>query len=300
MIKLKKHVRKAVAFLFRASGIGILIRQFICRNKVTILVYHNPEPVVFESHIRYLSKHCHFLPLKILIEAIRERDWSSIPPKSVVIVFDDGLKGNRRLLKAFERYRLNPTIYICSHIVNTNRKYWFNSGFKNHHSLKKHDNSYRLDRLKEMVDYEPEKEYDERQALSLEEIREMERLVDFQSHSKFHPILTNCSDEECREEIEGSKSYLEEMLDKPIEHFCYPNGDYSDREVEFVKKAGYKSSRSIDIGWNDMNSDPFRLKAMYVDDDASIDVLNAQIAGFFGYLRYMRMGSFNGKHPPYA
>ena len=293
-------LRKIAAFVFHISGIALILRKGIGRNRVTILVYHDPKPEIFEKHMAYLAKRCNFISLRVLVGAIENQDWTSIPRNSLVIVFDDGLKGNYHLLEIFEKFAITPTIYLCSHIVNTNRKFWFDTGFKNHHSLKKYANADRLRKLKKMVDYDPHKEYDGRQALNLKEIQEMAPVVDFQSHSKFHPILTNCPDEECREEIGGSKSHLTMMLNKPIEHFCYPNGDYSEREVEYAKEAGYRSSRSIDIGWNNVNSDPFRLKAMYVDDDASIYVLIAQISGFFGYLRYLRMGSLYGKHPPYA
>jgi peptidoglycan/xylan/chitin deacetylase (PgdA/CDA1 family) len=149
------------------------------------------------------------------------------------------------------------------------------------------------------VGYEPQREYSAREALNLEELKEMLPYVDFQSHTKFHPILTTCTEEECKEEIEGSKDYLGKLLDKEIEHFCYPNGDYTNREIEYVKNCGYKSARTLDIGWNDVNSDPYRLKTMDVEDDASINILCAQLNGFFGYLRFLRHGSFKGIHPPF-
>ena len=75
-------------------------------------------------------------------------------------------------------------------------------------------------------------------------------------------------------------------MNKPIEHFAYPNGDYGEREIEYVKKCGYKSARTIDCGWNSINTDPFKLKVTGVQDDASINKLCAQISGFFPILRY--------------
>lgn len=203
-----------------------------------------------------------------------------------------------KLLDIFKQYNIYPTIYLCSHIVNTNRKFWFRTGFRNFQGLKKYSNKQRLKALKEAVDYKPKKEYAIRQALNLKELKEMAPYVDFQSHSKFHPILTISIDRECREEIEGSKDYLAILLNKDIKHYCYPNGDYADREIEYIKDSGYKSARTLDIGWNDINSDPYKLKAMPIQDDASVNTLCARISGFFGYLRYLRYGSFKGIHPP--
>jgi peptidoglycan/xylan/chitin deacetylase (PgdA/CDA1 family) len=298
--KLKTRMRKILALVFRISGLPVLIREVLCRNKVTLLVYHNPDPGVFRKHMDYLSRHYHFITLERLVGAMEKKDWSAIPSKGLVIVFDDGLKDIHSMTDTFRGYKVCPTIYLCSHIVNTNRKFWFDAGYRNHHSLKKVPNEIRLNKLLEVVGYEQRKEYNSRQALNLEEIRAMTPYVDFQSHSRFHPVLTNCSDEECRDEIVESKLTLEKILNKPVEHFCYPNGDYTEREVSYVEEAGYRSARTVDAGWNKMNSDRFKLKAMYVDNDASISVLNAQVAGFFAYVRYLRFGSFNGKHPPYT
>lgn len=275
------------------------MRKILLKSKVTILIYHDPKPEIFESHMKYLSKFYNFLPLSQLVDAVSNRDWSQIPRFGLIITFDDGVMGNYRLLKIFKEYNIRPTIYLCSHIIDTNRKFWVKAGYPNHESLKTIENQDRLKVLKSAVDFEQEKEYEERQALNSEEIREMAPHVVFQCHSMYHPILTNCTDEECRGEIEDSKKHLEALLRTSIDHFCYPNGDYSAREERFVQQAGYKSARTVDVGWNDVNSHPFRLKGMYVDDDASLNVLNARVSGFFGYFRYMRFGSFNGKHPPY-
>ena len=121
--------------------------------------------------------------------------------------------------------------------------------------------------------------------------------MDFQSHSKFHPVLTRCDDEECWSEMEHSKVALEKMLDKEVDHFSYPNGDYKEREMQYAEKCGYRSCRSVDLGWNDIHTDPNRLKAMGIEDDANINTLVGQITGFYGYLRFLRHGKLNGKHP---
>ena len=122
--------------------------------------------------------------------------------------------------------------------------------------LKQKNNTERLKSLKIYSDFDPQKEYDKRYALDLTELKEMSSHIDFQSHSKFHPVLTKCSDTECKSEIQGSRSTLQEFLKKDIRHFCYPNGDYSEREISFVKECGYSSARTIDVGWVTPKSNP--------------------------------------------
>jgi len=296
---MKKLIKEITGFLFRFSGIFFLIREVFYRKKVTIIVYHNPQPQIFKRHIEYLAKKYNFISLGRLVEAIDSKDWSDIPPKGLVVTIDDGYRENYRLLEIFKTDNIKPTIYLCSDIVNTNRKLWFRTGYRNFQSLKKHDSQKRLEVLRDTTDYEPRKEYSTRQTLDLAELREMSPYVDFQSHSKFHPVLTTCPDQECQEEIGGSKENLEKLLNKKIEHYSYPNGDYSGREIELVKNSGYKSARTLDLGRNSIHSDSYRLRAMCVEDDASINVLSVQINGFFLYFKYLRHGSLRGKQPSF-
>jgi len=291
MIKLMGTIKEMIGIIIRFSGMSFLIREILCRNKVTIIFYHSPKDSIFKRHIDYLSKHYNFISLNKLVNAIYRRDWSDIPPKGLVVTIDDGYKGVYNLLEIFKAYCICPTIYICSHIINTNRKFWWEAGFYNFQKLKKYKNTNRLKILRNKLGYEEQHEYPTRQALNIKEIKEMSPYVDFQSHSMFHPILTTCTDKESKEEIEGSKNYLENLLNKEIKHYSYPNGDYADREIEYLKNCGYKSARTIDIGWNSINTNPYKLKAMGIDDNASINVLCGQINGFFGYLRYLCYGS---------
>ncbi len=299
MEPIKKILKEIIGFIFRFLDMNFFIREFFFRNKVTIIVYHNPSPKFLEKHLKYMSNYYNFIPLERLVNAIYDKDWSVIPQKSLVITFDDGYRDNYKLLGIFRVYNIHPTIYLCSHIINTKRKFWWNTGIQDYRKLKKYNNNKRLRILKNSTDYELAKEYPNRQALNLKEIREMAPFVDFQSHTKFHPVLTCCKNKESREEIEVSKNYLESLLNKSIKHFSYPNGDYTDREIKFLKKFGYKSGRTEDIGWNDIKTDPFKLKAMTIEDDASLNVFCAQISGFFGYIRYLRAGRFKGIRPKY-
>jgi len=285
---IKRVIKEIIGFLLKYSGVSLLIREILCRNKATIVVYHDPKPEIFERHIRYLSLRYNIIPLNKLITAIYEKDWSIIPVKSLIITIDDGRKGNYELLEIFKTYNIKPTLFLCSHIVNTNRHLWWQTGCSKLENFKRLPYDLMLKLLHDQVDYKPEKEYKERQVLNKSEIIDMLPYVDFGSHTKFHPILTTCTDKECKEEIKGSKDYLEKLLGKKIKHFCYPNGNYAEREIQYLKSCSYKSARTLDIGWNDLNTDPYRLKSLYIEDDASINMLSAQVSGISGFLKFLR------------
>jgi peptidoglycan/xylan/chitin deacetylase (PgdA/CDA1 family) len=213
-MKMKQHIKQIIGFIIRFSGISFLIREIFLRNKVTIILYHNPDPLTFRKHIDYLTKHYNLIPMAKVIDGIYNKDWSGIPPKSIVITIDDGFKDNYNLLKIFKKYNVYPTIYLCSHIVNTNRSFWFKTGFNDIQRLKKYHNNKRLKVLRDKMRYELRKEYALRQALNVEELREMMPYVDFQSHSRYHPVLITCESGECLQEIRQSKGVLEKLLIK--------------------------------------------------------------------------------------
>ncbi len=285
---MRNATKELAGFLFRISGLPILIRSIICRRKATILVYHNPDLTHFERHLAYLAARFHFIPLRKLVDAIRQRDWSSIPPRALVLTLDDGHVRNYALRHILQKYGVRPTIFLCSHIVDTNRHFWWKTGIDAPDQFKSLAYEQFLTRLKSEVGYEPEKEYHSRQALNRSELAEMQGVADFGSHTRFHPILPACPQHTCLAELRESRAHLQDLLRQPVRDFAYPNGDYTERELKMVASAGYDSARTLDYGWNDFRTDPLRLKACEVDDAASANVLSAQVHGFFPLLRRLR------------
>jgi peptidoglycan/xylan/chitin deacetylase (PgdA/CDA1 family) len=295
---MRSLLRELLALALWLSGLPLLVRQTIARRRATLVVYHDPTPERFERHLRYLAKRYSFITLDRLVEAIRTQDWS-IPKHPLVITFDDGHRGNHRLKPLFERYGVRPTLYLASRVVQTRRHFWFRHvGWAQSLSLMNLPERDRLDALRERYAFAPTTEYPEesRHALSGAELADLAECVDFGSHSCFHANLTTCSEEECERELRDSKQDLERMLGRECRHFSYPNGDYSEREIELAREAGYLSARTVDVGWNGPGADPYRLRVTGVTDDASIPMLAAQLSGITMYLRYLRAGSLWGRH----
>ena len=277
---MRNFLKNLVAAFVCLSGMPILIREWVCRNRVAILLYHDPKPTIFAKHIAYLSRHYTLISLDTLVSAIHREDFTQIPPKSVVITIDDGHAGNFQLLPIFKQYQIRPTLYVCTQIINTHRHFWFKiegQSKAEKERLKRLPNAERLANLKNTTDFEPEKTYPDRQALNRAEIKEMAERIDFQPHTQFHPILPRCTETECQQEILGSKTDLETLLNVECSHFSYPNGDYTDREIEIVKKGRFRSARTTDIGWNTQSTTPYQLKAIPIADDAGLNLFRAEL-----------------------
>jgi peptidoglycan/xylan/chitin deacetylase (PgdA/CDA1 family) len=102
------------------------------------------------------------------------------------------------------------------------------------------------------------------QPLRWEEVRSLAQAgVEFGAHTRTHPILSKIStNQELQNEIAGSKKRIEEELDKPVLHFCYPNGqvpDISASAVATVRASGFRTAVTAEGGLNTMASDRFLL-----------------------------------------
>jgi peptidoglycan/xylan/chitin deacetylase (PgdA/CDA1 family) len=82
---------------------------------------------------------------------------------------------------------------------------------------------------------------------------------DIGSHTLTHPHLTRLSPAPAREEISASRRKLEDLFARPIEHFCYPFGDWNDTVRDLVQEAGYKTACTTNPGLNASSESPFTL-----------------------------------------
>jgi peptidoglycan/xylan/chitin deacetylase (PgdA/CDA1 family) len=80
------------------------------------------------------------------------------------------------------------------------------------------------------------------------------------SHSLTHPHLTKISLAAAREEIFSSKKKLEDRFGLPVEHFCYPYGDYNEAVRDLVQAAGYQTACTTVSGVNLNDTSPWELK----------------------------------------
>lgn len=285
-------MRNVLFKFLRYTGLPYLFREIIQRNRVTILLFHDISPEDADNIFGYLSRKYNIISLKNFIKALDRKDPSLIPQKALIITFDDGHKGNYRLLPIIKKYGVPITIFLCSGIIGTNRHFWFKHTPSGHsvEKLKKIPNKERLYLLKE-EGFEQTKEFPSRQALSIEEIEKMKGRVDFQSHTMFHPCLPRCTHLEAKKEIFDSKYKLEHELQLNIFAISYPNGDYSDRDIRLCKDAGYKCGVTVDDGFNTIMTDPFKLKRLSLNDTNDLNELIVKSSGLWMFLKKV----FSGK-----
>jgi peptidoglycan/xylan/chitin deacetylase (PgdA/CDA1 family) len=103
--------------------------------------------------------------------------------------------------------------------------------------------------------------------MSWNEIRSLEHDgFEFGAHTMQHPILPRMAlATDIQREVLESKQLLEQRLEHPVLHFCYPNGDFDARSEAAVRQAGFQTAVTCLRGAVDSGSDWLRLNRMLVD-----------------------------------
>jgi peptidoglycan/xylan/chitin deacetylase (PgdA/CDA1 family) len=279
-------MRRLIFLVLRLSFVPFLIREIFQRRRITIIAYHDPSPELFDAHLSVLTRLYSIVSLAEYVDAMEGGTVNTLPPKALIITLDDGHRGNHALRAVIARHNVPVTIFLCSGLLNTRRRFWFRHDAAQEivQQLKTVQDVERLEMLRQ-AGFEEMREFADRQALSATEVAELKPVVDFQSHSVFHPILPRCDSARAAAEITQSKQDLQMLLATRIYAFAFPDGKYSDREVRLLEKAGYRCGLTLDLGFNSANTSPFRLRRICVPDAADHHELLVKASGLWGSIK---------------
>lgn len=80
--------------------------------------------------------------------------------------------------------------------------------------------------------------------LSESEIRALAAHHEVGAHTLTHPDLRSLSVEDKEREIRGSKEWIEGVVGKSVDLFCYPSGHFDTDDERIVRDAGFKGART--------------------------------------------------------
>lgn len=218
------------------------------RDAVPILAYHDvssdPHPAFrrysvtaleFERQMRWLVEAGY---TALDMDALHEtrRGEGPLPPRAVVITFDDGLRSCvEHAVPVLSECGLTAVFYLVADFVGTTSR-WM--------------------REDPGVDLP---------LFGWEEAREL--LADgFQmgAHTASHPRLTTVDDDRCRAELAGARERLERELGAPVRHLAYPFGAWDRRVRELARGTGYETACSTQPGLSPVDDDLLALHRVTV------------------------------------
>jgi peptidoglycan/xylan/chitin deacetylase (PgdA/CDA1 family) len=158
-------------------------------------------------------------------------DGFKLPPKPVVLTFDDGYPSQDKVARpALEKHHWPGTLFL---------------------ELKNVDNpdtGFRTSMVKQML------------ASGWE----------LGSHTLTHPDLTTIDAAQLEEEVSGSREQIAKKFGVPVDFFCYPAGQYDDTVIAAVDEAGYTGA-TTELPGAATPAKPFELARIRVDGSDGVE-----------------------------
>jgi peptidoglycan/xylan/chitin deacetylase (PgdA/CDA1 family) len=233
-----------------------------------------------------------------LDEAVVMMQEGRLPSRAACITFDDGYADNHDVaLPILQRHGLPATFFVATGFLDGGRM-WNDTIIEAMRRCAKSDldlsglglDSISLRSLEDRrravgtlidkIKYRPVEErveMTERMAglaevelpndlmMTSEQVRAMRSAgMQIGAHTVSHPILARLNAEQCEREIQGSKDFLEQLLQERIGLFAYPNGkpgeDYSAENVAIVQKLNFDAAVSTQWGTSQKGGDHFQIR----------------------------------------
>lgn len=95
--------------------------------------------------------------------------------------------------------------------------------------------------------------------LSMKNVKKIAESFELGGHTVSHPMdMKKLSSKQLIDEIENNKKWLEDIVGKNIDWFCYPRGRYNEIVMDAVKNAGYRYARTTLVGNTDYSVNNYR------------------------------------------
>lgn len=214
------------------------------KMNVLSLYFHAPLPDSFEKVILWCKKKGYdFVHIDEITKYAKGENTEH--NKMVHFSFDDGWLSNKALIPIIEKYNVPITIFVPVEPLESGN-FWWNYVYAKYKSHEKVEEFKTYDEARFNIEVAKIKEEIklDREAVTFYELKEMSKhpLINIQSHTYNHPILTNVNDNQLDFELSESKKFLSTLLNKDIGTFSYPNGSFGKREENAVReyyKCGY-------------------------------------------------------------
>jgi peptidoglycan/xylan/chitin deacetylase (PgdA/CDA1 family) len=245
-------------------------------------------PGAFRSQLETLARVAEPVPLEALVSQ------SGGGPARVTLAFDDGyVDFAEQALPLLREFGVPATLFVVSEALGDPAFWWDRLSWALAHrcgerrfwelhdelaSLEPAERAVRLDSLEEKAGngsarsgetYGPgaARPMNTSELLAVAD----DPLVEIGAHSRTHPSLAALPADRLAEEIAGSRSDLEALLERPVTSFAYPHGSHSRAVRQVVREAGFDVACASMEGAVRQGEPPFALPRHWVPDLAGAE-----------------------------
>lgn len=238
---MKKIIKEILGYL--------LVKWFFLSGRKTdqilSLTFHYPSVKMFTDTIDILQQQGYtIIPLSTLEQVLLQPESKR---KLAFITIDDAWRSNLDLLPVLEKRQVPVAIFVPTESVKEGNYWWEYarvegqddiSGIRELADFKKLPDGQRKAIIAAIKDRFPLT----RSCVTIEELQTLANSswVTIGSHTVTHPILDTCTPDQQQWELDHSRQQLSAWLNRPVEYFAYPNGDYDPTTLNLVKQSGYR------------------------------------------------------------
>lgn len=275
-----------------ASRVAHGVHGRVAGQRLLILIYHRVHSQAdaifphemdiarFDQLMRFVARSFRVMTLG---QAVARLARDELPPRALVVTFDDGYADNAELaLPILQRHGLVATFFVSTGFLDGGLM-WNDSVIETvracrhtemdlesfglgHRSLRESaDRRALIENLLPRIKYlsliEREQAISRLRKLSgvanlpvdlmmsSEQVRQLNRAgMEIGAHTVNHPILMTLAPAEAEREIVGGRDRLQELINAPVQVFAYPNGrpgsDYDHSHVELLRRLGFSAAVS--------------------------------------------------------
>ncbi|GAA6204825.1 polysaccharide deacetylase family protein [Thalassotalea sp. SU-HH00458] len=263
-------------------------------NPLAILYFHHvfehnneyhPDDIIadeFDRKIKFLNKHFNILTMS---EAMEKLEAKQLPPKALVITFDDGYQDNFTIAAPILKKHNCPSTFFIStsgvdkgylwndeveqlisntsvkkisakiigeQILIENQDDKINAFQQLLSKLKFLSHNERTIQIKRLKDELGDVEF-QRTMMTHEQIKQLHQDgFTIGAHTHSHTILTTETIDICREELLKNKNSLEATINDSIKYIAFPNGlferDYQQKHYGIAKEMNFQAGFSTNDG----------------------------------------------------
>lgn len=293
------------------SEVGLCrLARHAFRNRPLVLCYHGvckespdgPDPEgmqvpdrLFEEQMRFLLRH--YRPVTLDMVARYLAGEESLPPRAVLLTFDDGYRNVvRNAFPILRKLGIPCAMFLVAGLVGTERFIWtaelelLRGNDRVRRDLKQRlkgmSQRSRAEALRTLLPSVAQLPGCDSSLCGWDEMRSwIGPNLAIGSHGMTHEPLTTCDDASLEWELTESRNTIEENLGIRVEALAYPKGDHAPRVIDEVVRCGY--SLAFTTAPRHLRSDEgrFTIPRVLVGGEDKIPVFESRLSGWIEWMR---------------